>query len=279
MSTGTGPPAQATTRGTLLRRLLVVGAVVVALGLATVGSGAFGGTPIAEAADGALSADATPIAPAVPAFAIWSVIYAGLLALAAWQAFPARRRDERRVDALRPAIAASALLNAVWVLVVQAGWLGGSVAVIVALLAVLAWVFVRTTRVRPRGPLEALVLDGTMGLYLGWVTVATVANVTAWLAARGLGDRAGDGLAGASEIAAVVVLAVAGAVGALLAHVGQGRISVALSMVWGLAWIVVARLTGDLVSAPAAIAATAAIGAIVAVTVAARPTRAERATA
>ena len=68
-------------------------------------------------------------------------------------------------------------------------------------------------------------------------------------------------------------------VGALLAHVGQGRVSVALAMVWGLAWIVVARLTGDLVSAPAAIAATAAIGAIVAVTVAARPTRAERATA
>jgi hypothetical protein len=168
------------------------------------------------------------------------------------------------------------LLNALWVLVVQAGWLGASVAVIVALALVLGLVFLATTRRRPRGRLEAVVLDGTTGLYLGWVTVATVANVTAWLAARGVGERTDTGVSGSSEVASVVVLALAGAVGCLLAHLGEGRVSVALSMVWGLAWIVVARVTGDLVSAPAALAAATAAGAIIAVTVAARPSRTER---
>lgn len=264
--------------GALGRQVGVAVAVALAMVGSTLGSGAMGGTPIAEAADGALAADATPVSPAVPAFAIWSVIYAGLAALAVWQALPSRR-DDRRVDRLRPAIAVSALLNALWVLVVQAGWLGLSVAVVVTLLVVLVWVFLVTTRVRPRGRVEAVVLDGTMGLYLGWVTIATVANVTAWLAARGVGERAGAALAGSSELASVVVLAVAGGIGAALAHAGGGRLSVAIAMVWGLAWVIVARLTGDLVSAPAALAAAGAIGAIVAVTVAARPSRAERATA
>jgi hypothetical protein len=262
-------------RGPAARQVLVAASAVVAVVVSTVGSGAFGGTPIAEAAGGALASDATPLAPAGPAFAIWSVIYLGLLALAAWQALPAQR-DDARVDRLRPWVAASLLLNALWVLTVQAGWLGASVAVIAALVLVLGWVFHVTTLWRPRRRLEAIVLDGTMGLYLGWVVVATAANVTAWLAARGFGERTTSGVSGSSEIASVVVLALAGAVGCLLAHLGEGRVSVALSMVWGLAWIVVARVTGDLVSAPAALAAAAAAGAIIAVTIAARPGRTER---
>lgn len=259
----------------LRRQLLVVASAVVAVGASALGSGALGGTPIQEAAGGAFATDATPLTPARTAFAIWPVIYAGLLILAVWQALPAQR-GAARLDRLRPWIAASMLLNALWVMVVQAGRIGASVVVIVALVVALAWVFRVTTLDRPRGRLEAVVLDGTMGLYLGWVIVATVANVTIWLAARGFGERTGSGVSGSSEIASVVVIAVAGGIGTMLAHVGEGRVSVALGMVWGLAWIVVARLRGDLLSAPAALAAATAIGAIVAVTIAARPSREER---
>lgn len=52
--------------------------VAAAIVMAFIGSGALGGTPVAEAAGGALSADATPLAPAGTAFSIWSVIYIGL---------------------------------------------------------------------------------------------------------------------------------------------------------------------------------------------------------
>ncbi len=57
------------------RQVAIIVSAVVMLAASAVGSGAFGGTPIEEAADGALATDATPVAPAVPAFAIWSVIW------------------------------------------------------------------------------------------------------------------------------------------------------------------------------------------------------------
>lgn len=243
------------------RRIAILLSAVAMLVASAVGSGALGGTPIDEAAGGALAADATPVAPAGPAFTIWSVIYTGLLSLAVWQALPAQRRHARlrRLDGL---LTASLLLNGAWILSVQRGWLGVSVLLIVALLAVLTALFVGCVRTPANGRLEALLLDGTTGLYLGWVSVATVANVTAWLAASGVGSPGPVATA-----SAVAVLGVAGLVGVALARFGAGRISVALAIVWGLAWVAVGRLAGDLVSVPAAAAAGAAAAAVAVATV------------
>ncbi len=252
------------------RATLAVGAAVMLVASA-IGSGAFGGTPIAEAAGGALASDATPLAPAGPAFGIWSVVYTGLVALAAWQALPAQRANAR-LASLDLLVLGSFLLNGAWILSIQAGWLGVSVVLIGALLAVLAAVFRSCVGSRPNGRVEAVLLDGTMGLYLGWVAVATVANVTAWLASAGLGgaDASGQPLGVAATVTAVVVVAVAGAVGVALAAYGRGRWSVALAMVWGLAWLAVARFSGELGSTPTAVAALVAAGAIVVATLVAR---------
>ena len=46
------------------------------------------GTRVEESSGGALAADATLIAPATPAFSIWSVIYLGLAAYTIWQWLP-----------------------------------------------------------------------------------------------------------------------------------------------------------------------------------------------
>ena len=51
-------------------QVLLAAAAVVAVIAAVLGSGAFWGTPIAEAADGALAADATFVAPGGAAFSI-----------------------------------------------------------------------------------------------------------------------------------------------------------------------------------------------------------------
>lgn len=74
-------------KDTVRQVVVVVSAVVAILG-SFIGSGAAGGVPIQDAAGGALSASATPIAPAVPAFSIWSIIYLGLVAYAVWQLLP-----------------------------------------------------------------------------------------------------------------------------------------------------------------------------------------------
>jgi len=238
---------------------VVVSAILGIIGVA-IGSGAFGGTPTSEVAGGALSADATPIAPAGPAFSIWSVIYIGLIAYTVWQALPKQRADERQ-RRLGYLIAASLLLNAAWLLTTQADLLALSVLVIVALLVVLVLAFRICIAIRPRTVIEGLVVDGTVGLYLGWVSVATAANIAAFLTASGF-----DGFSVSSDVWAVAVLAVAGVVGVLLAVYGRGRFAPTAALCWGLAWVAVGRLTGDLVSIPAAITAIVAIVAVVVVT-------------
>src|SRR5690625_7810704 len=93
--------------------IVTIVAVVVAVVLAFVGSGALGGTPVSEAAGGALSADATPFAPDGPAFSIWSVIYAGLLVYSIYQLLHKQRASARHAQ-LRHWAALSALLISAW---------------------------------------------------------------------------------------------------------------------------------------------------------------------
>lgn len=249
------------TRADRIRQLVVAVSAVLAIVGSFIGSGAAGGTKIQDAAGGALSATSTPIAPDTPAFSIWSVIYLGLVAYAIWQFLPTQATRERH-RRLGYWIAASLLLNAAWILVVQAGLLTLSVVVIVALLAVLARCFVLVRRTAPSGWADAVITDGTVGLYLGWVCVATAANVTAALIGLGVGSAQGP----AAAVWAVVVLAVAGLIGLLLAVTGRGRIAPMLSLCWGLAWVAVGRLTGDLASTPAGVAALVAAAVVLVAT-------------
>lgn len=245
-----------------IRPWAVLIALPVTLAMAALGSGAFGGAEVQASSSGALAADATPLAPASPAFSIWSVIYLGLAVYAVWQVLPAQRHD-RRQRAIGWLAVASLVLNAAWILCAQAGLLPVTVVVIVVLLAVLAAIFDLLCRIRPASRLEAVVVDGTFGLYLGWVSVATVANIAAWLADAGVRPDPFEPLA-------IVVLAVVALVGALIAARGGGRIAPALAMLWGLSWIGIGRALDAPASFPVAVAAAAVCVAIGAATVIAR---------
>ena len=263
------PSAAAATRDIVRQVAVLVGAVLSAVA-GYLGSGAAGGPSQQEVGDGALAADATPVAPGEPAFMIWSVIYAGLLGYAVWQALPGRRIDprQRRTGWL---VLASMVLNAAWIAVVQAGLLALSVPVIVVLLGVLVVAVRRLAERRPDGVVEVVLVDGTVGLYLGWVTVATMANaysVAVWAGA--------DAESAAADAWAVVALALAGAAGVAHAWWTRGRLAVGAAVVWGLAWVVVARTTGDLLSPPAAVAAGVAAGTVLVATVVARLRRSTR---
>jgi len=244
----------------LLRQGIVLASAILAIIGSFIGSGAAGGTPIQNASGGALSADATPIAPAVPAFGIWTPIYIGLIVYAIWQFLPAQKTDARQRRLGYP-VAGSLILNAAWILSVQFDQLWLSVPVIVLLLAVLVIAFRITLASRPKNLVETIVADGTIGLYLGWVCVATAANVTAALVAAGF---AGFGVS--ADLWAVGVVGVAGLVGVLIAFAGRGRLAPAAALSWGLAWLAVARLTGSPLSTPTAVAALAAVAVIVVLT-------------
>lgn len=251
----------ASTERPLVRQISVTVAYVVCLVGSMIGVGVFGGTPIAEAAGGVLASDSTHLAPASGAFSIWTLIYVGLGAYTLWQWWDFD--DRRRVAWL---VVTSQLLNAAWILVVQAGQVWLSVAVIVALLVVLILLFLRLRATPARHAIESAVTDGTLGVYLGWVTVATCANVAAALADSGF-DADGQPVPWS-----VAVLSIAGVIGVMLALVGRGSVvstAAAAAITWGVAWISVARLQGQpesttTATTAAVVASLVALAAIVA---------------
>lgn len=264
--TPTTQATRVTARPALARQIAVTCSEALCIVGTLVGVGVLG-SRVEESAGGALSATATLLAPATAAFSIWSVIYAGLAGYTVWQWSP-RASASPRNRSVGWLVAASMLLNAGWLLVTQAGWLWASVVVIVALLVVLAVALTRLSATPAETRVETVVLDGTLGLYVGWVSVATCANITATLVASGIRPAAPW-----SEVLAVLVLVVAGAVGVVLARVLHGRLAVAAALVWGLVWIAVGRLASEPYSAVTAIAAVVAAVLVMAATLVARSRR------
>lgn len=194
------------------------------------------GARVPESSGGSLAADATLLAPAGTAFSIWSVIYLGLFGYTVWQWLPSRAAAPR-ARATGWLAAASMLLNAGWLLVTQQGWIWLSVGVIVALVLVLGLLVQRLAELPGAGGrLDQLVVDGTFGLYLGWVAVATAANVAAALVASGARQEG----RGAEWIGVAVVLALAAVLAWIQRRVG-GRWAVAAASAWGLSWIAIGR--------------------------------------
>ncbi|HYO85865.1 MAG TPA: TspO/MBR family protein [Dermatophilaceae bacterium] len=275
MSIDTRHHTDAPTRNDRLRQLGVTAAEVFCVVGTLFGVGVLG-TRVEESSGGALSSEATLLAPAGPAFTIWSVIYLGLAAYTVWQWLPGQTTSARH-RAIGWLAAASMVLNAAWLLVTQVGWIWVSVLVILALTAVLGLLVTRLAALpaetavdgaaaRSGSPsavlVERVVVDGTFGAYLGWVCVAACANITAALVASGV--RPGSPVA---DIVAVVVIAVAAAVGVVLAQRLGGRLAVAVAIAWGLSWIAVGRLSSDPRSSVTAVAAVVAAAVVLAATI------------
>lgn len=237
------------------RQLTVTAAEIFCVLGTLVGVGVIG-TRVEESSGGALAADATRLAPAGPAFSIWSVIYLGLAAYTVWQWLPAQATSPR-LRATGWLAAASMVLNAVWLLVTQQGWIWVSVVVIFALVLTLG-VLAQRLADRPAGSVaERVVVDATFGLYLGWVTVATCANVTAALVDSGV-----DPQPAVADLTAVLVLALATVVLAIVARSLRGDWAVAAAAAWGLAWIAVGRLSDEPSSTATGVAALVAAGVV-----------------
>jgi len=242
------------------RQIAVIAATCFMLVAAMVGTGLLGGTSVQELQDGALAADGSYLAPAGPAFSIWTVIYLGLIAYAVWQALPGRASDARQ-RSLGWAIALSEVLNGLWLVAAQFTNLPLTVLTIALLLAVLGVAFRRVVMSSARGWVEAVLVDGVTGLHLGWVTLATVANVSAWLTQ--IAPR--EWVAGA-EVWGLVVLVVVTLVGCGIGWMGHGRLAPAAALAWGLAWLAVGRITAEPESLTLGIAAIVVAALIVTVT-------------
>lgn len=249
------------------RQVGVTASMIFAIVGSLIGSGVLG-TSVESSSEGELSADATLIAPAGTAFSIWSVIYLCLIAYTVWQ-WRTRVAATRRHRTIAVPVMFTMILNAAWILVTQQGWVWVSVLVIVALLVACAMTLKGIHDIpadTAGGTPEKIVTDGTFGLYLGWVCVAICANIAA--------AAVGSGLPGAGTVPTILAVAVIIAVvvvGALLARRFGGRLAVATSIVWGLAWIAAGRLTDEPASTTVGLSAAVAAVGVAAITLVERP--------
>lgn len=223
----------------VIRQIVVVSAAVFMLIAAMVGTGLFGGTAVQDLQGGALDQDGSFLAPARSAFGIWSVIYIGLLAYTVWQALPGQRANHRQRH-LGWFIAATMVLNGLWLVTAQFLNLPLTVIGIVVLLVALSLTFRRAVADPPDGWVDGLLIDVVTGLHLGWVTLATVANIAAWLT-----QIAPSSWGVYPHAIGVAVLVVVGIIGVAIAWVSGWRFAPGLAMGWGLSWIGVARLSGE----------------------------------
>ena len=115
----------------------------------------------------------TRITPAGYAFAIWSLIYLGLLAFSIYQALPSKAE---RFRSLRSIFILSCAANCAWLYFWHHEMITVSVGVIFTLLGTLAVINVRLRRTASLA--EFWLAKFPLGLYFGWVTAATILNTT-----------------------------------------------------------------------------------------------------
>lgn len=127
--------------------------------------------------------------PAGFTFAIWSIIYLLLLAYAIAFSIYALKKDtspviQEYLKAINPYFCVTCLLNAGWILAWHYLQMLLSVAIMLSFLVILLLIFLRSHRYAPSlTRLQRLWLHTPFVVYLGWISVATIANITAMLVA------------------------------------------------------------------------------------------------
>ncbi|HEY4691837.1 MAG TPA: TspO/MBR family protein [Bellilinea sp.] len=116
--------------------------------------------------------------PAGYVFSIWGVIYIGLIAYAVFQALPSQRENPR----LRQTgylVAASGLANIAWLFLWHYEQFPLTLVAMFALLGLLIVTYLRLGTGLTLVPVaETWTVRVPFSIYLGWITVAAVANVT-----------------------------------------------------------------------------------------------------
>ncbi len=150
--------------------------MVVINGLA--GSSTFiGGKLTAQISD----ANPTLITPAGYVFSIWGIIYVLLGIFVVYQALPSKQGSgfQKRISVL---FVLSSLANIIWLFLWQFEYLAASIGLMFLLLACLIIIYLRLEIGKSNVSMgERLAVHLPFSVYLGWITIATIANIAVTL--------------------------------------------------------------------------------------------------
>lgn len=199
---------------------------------------------------GAIS-DLFPIyfVPAGYVFSIWGLIYLGLIAFGVYQALPAQRENPRlrRVGGL---FALASAANIAWIFLWHYNVFPATLVAMLILLGSLIAIYLRLVAGKAQVTrAETWAVRVPFSIYLGWITVATIANATQLL--YFLGWRGGPI---AQEAWAVILLAAAVVIAGLMALTRRNVAYLAV-LVWAIVGIALKHAGTPSVSIAAWIAA------------------------
>lgn len=115
--------------------------------------------------------------PAGYVFSIWGLIYLALIAFTVVQALPSQRTNPV-LEEVRPLYLLSAAANAGWILAWHHEEFVLSLALMLIILGSLIAVRVKLARGATREGVVGGLVRATFSLYLGWISIAAIANTT-----------------------------------------------------------------------------------------------------
>jgi len=181
--------------------------------------------PIAGTTTGAVSEKyASSFTPAGFTFSIWGLIYLGLAGYVTYQALPAQR-GRADLAAISAPFMVSCLANAAWLVLWHLEWLLPSLLAMIVLFVALIRVY-RDLHAVEMPIRERIIVRWPFSLYLGWITVALIANVSAFQAALYWNNALITGAAWT-----IIKLAIAASIGAVMV-VKRGDAIFALVVGW-----------------------------------------------
>ena len=164
--------------------------------------------------------------PAGYVFSIWGLIYLGLLAFTIYQALPSQK-DNALLQKIYPAYWIGSLANIVWLFLWHYEVFSLTLAAMLTILASLLYIYVQISKADSNlDRNQKWLVKLPFSIYLGWISVATIANVTQVLFFFNWG---GWGIA--PEVWAVIMLAVATLLGLLMLW-REYDIAYTLVLVW-----------------------------------------------
>jgi benzodiazapine receptor len=189
-----------------------------------------GGTKLIGGLATAAVSDANPtlITPAGYVFSIWGIIYILLGVFVVYQALPSQQGKDyqKKIGWL---FVLSSLINIGWLFLWQFEYLSLSVVLMFLLLATLITIYLRLGIGKSSVLLrERLAVQLPFSVYLGWITVASIANVAATLVSIGW-----DGFGISPETWAILVVAVALLI-TMLMLITRKDVAYSLVIIWAL---------------------------------------------
>lgn len=183
--------------------------------------------------------DAYPnlFAPTGLTFSIWGLIYILLFIYTVYQlgggrASPHRAPDHALLNRVSGIFAVSSVANSIWIFAWHYRMLGLSLALMLVILVCLILIMQTIRGVRITGR-EKVLVKLPFGVYFGWITVATIANVTTLLVGMNWGGF------GVAEATWTVIMIAAGLVIGLAAALYHKCVGYGLVIIWAYAGIVI----------------------------------------